>query len=388
MGTSSELQAKGRGLLSSLRSVCQVLVRPGKGSKGETMSQPWSCVAAVILSLAVSFAGLFPAVAHADGLAAEASRQLELAESDFASEQYQRAADSAASAFRLDGTLHSALVVQGLALRYLGRIDEAKALLVAYTTIRGDLELDPRVEPALQIMALDEQIEQGDFDHASAVQAARDALSELKTAEARVYIEAVRGRDNVDPLLLQEALGLEGLAYWYEGFDVQAREVWNRLFRDYPGAVVDPKLPPRALAAMAEEQGFARRGKGNSRLRGRAAPQPADLVVLLATGGAMTAAGLGVSAGSYEKGMELYPGLVESSALYDSQIDEYRRTHVAERVGVAIASTGAALLTAGVVRLIVDQVVAKNAARSRQARLRRGPVDRSVTVVRVPSRED
>ena len=104
--------------------------------------------AAAALALVVPAGGMLLPVAHAEGLADEAARQLELAKANLDGAQYQRAADSAASAFRLDGTLHSALVVQGLAFRQLDRVEEAKALLTTYVTIRGTLPMDERVRPA------------------------------------------------------------------------------------------------------------------------------------------------------------------------------------------------------------------------------------------------
>jgi len=79
----------------------------------------------------------------------EATRQLQLAEDDLTTGNYERAAASAASALRLDPGLLDALVVRGLALNGLGRSADAAALLRAYRDLRGTLPLDPRVEPAL-----------------------------------------------------------------------------------------------------------------------------------------------------------------------------------------------------------------------------------------------
>ena len=132
--------------------------------------------AAAALTLAVPVGGTSLPVAHAQGLTEEAARQLKLAEADLDAGNFQRAADSAASAFRLDGSLHSALVVQGLALRHLGRTEEAEALLTTYMTIRGSLPPDKRVRPALVMLKLDEQIERGEFDPATALEAAGEAV--------------------------------------------------------------------------------------------------------------------------------------------------------------------------------------------------------------------
>ncbi len=83
----------------------------------------------------------------------EADRQLQLAEEDLAAGNFERAAASAASALRLDPARHDALVVRGLALQGLGRLEDAGALLRAYRDLRGTLPLDERVEPALADIA-------------------------------------------------------------------------------------------------------------------------------------------------------------------------------------------------------------------------------------------
>ena len=79
----------------------------------------------------------------------EAARQLNLAEEDLAAGNFERAAASAASALRLDPSLHAAFVTRALALRGLGEIADAAALLRAYVDLRGGLPLDDRVEVAL-----------------------------------------------------------------------------------------------------------------------------------------------------------------------------------------------------------------------------------------------
>ena len=108
-------------------------------------TRPSATHLALLLSLLL---GTIPAVAIA-GLSDEAARQLELAEEDLEAGNFERAAASAASALRLDPALHAALVTRGLALRGLGRTDDAGALLRAYRDLRGSLPLDERVEPAL-----------------------------------------------------------------------------------------------------------------------------------------------------------------------------------------------------------------------------------------------
>ena len=80
---------------------------------------------------------------------APGARQLRLADEDLDAGNFERAAASAASALRLDPSLTAALVVRGLALEGLGRLDEARSLLKVYADLRGTLALDARVAPAL-----------------------------------------------------------------------------------------------------------------------------------------------------------------------------------------------------------------------------------------------
>lgn len=79
----------------------------------------------------------------------EAQRQLELAEQDLDDDNYERAATAAASALRLDPGRLDALVVRALALRGLGRLEDAAGLLRAYRDLRGSLPHDERVGPAM-----------------------------------------------------------------------------------------------------------------------------------------------------------------------------------------------------------------------------------------------
>ena len=101
-------------------------------------------VAALILSLAAGWPAA--AVAQSDS---EASRQLELAEQDLATGNFERAASAAASALRLDPALIEALVVKGLAYKELGQLQDADNLLRTYLDLRGTLPVDERVPPAL-----------------------------------------------------------------------------------------------------------------------------------------------------------------------------------------------------------------------------------------------
>jgi tetratricopeptide (TPR) repeat protein len=102
-----------------------------------------------ILGVIAASAASVPTTAFA-GSEDEAARQLDLAEQDLENGLFERAAASAASALRLDPGTHGAFVVRGLALKGLGRLDDAAALLRAYRDLRGTLPLDDRVEPALE----------------------------------------------------------------------------------------------------------------------------------------------------------------------------------------------------------------------------------------------
>ena len=107
----------------------------------------------ILLLLLVLGCALFVGVSQPSSALAgtedEAARQLELAEADLTADNFERAAASAASALRLDPGLYGALVVRGLALKGMGRLEDAAGLLRAYRDLRGSLALDPRVEPAL-----------------------------------------------------------------------------------------------------------------------------------------------------------------------------------------------------------------------------------------------
>lgn len=104
----------------------------------------WPCSWLLVLLLVVAAPR-----AYADGPQEQAQRQLQLAEEDLESGAYERAAASAASALRFDPGLQEALVVRALALKGLGRLEDAVSLLRAYRDLRGTLPLDERVAPAL-----------------------------------------------------------------------------------------------------------------------------------------------------------------------------------------------------------------------------------------------
>lgn len=109
-----------------------------------------NAVRSMLVALALALAC---APAAQAGTEDEAARQVELAEEDLAAGNFERAAASAASALRLDPARTDALVVRALALKGLGRLEDAAGLLRAYRDLRGTLPLDERVEPALAELA-------------------------------------------------------------------------------------------------------------------------------------------------------------------------------------------------------------------------------------------
>jgi len=300
-----------------------------------------------------------PAAAHAQPFE-EAERQLSLAEDDYAAGRFEAAASGARSAFRLDGTLHGALVVQGLALRELGQAQEATAMLRTYLTIRQGLEVDPRAAATLVLLEAELERANGTFNVSSALAAAEEALLQLETGSALAYIAAVQAERDLKPQDAQRALSLEAQARWSLEERVEARALWRRLFARYPRAVVDPRLPPSAITAMAEEQAAVRASQNPPHTNtGSARPE----ALLLGIGGTTAALGFAVAGGSYGSQIESFPGLMESGEVWDAGIGGYRAAWTTERVGVAVGGTGVALLTAGLVGLIVREAQKKKVRR-------------------------
>lgn len=320
------------------------------------MSSTRTCLRALavcVLTLAMS-AG----TALAD-LTQQAVRQLELAESDLAAGSHQRAADAAASAFRLDGSLHVALLVQGLALRHLGRTDDAKALLTTYITIRGDLPLDGRARTALIYIQVEEQIAAGKFDPALALTAADEVLLELETSAARAYVTSILKSDRLKPKMVVRALEIWAQSHWIDGDEAAARQVWRQLFADHSGATVDADLPPGAMTAMAEEQRAVRAASPTSTVAVGAgpappAPHPAS-VILLGAGGGVAAFGLAFSGGSHRAGEEIWAGGESSQSHWNEGNAEYAGFRSQEQAGAVLAAAGSAALVGGLVHLLVTQ---------------------------------
>ena len=121
-------------------------------------------------------------------------------------------------------------------------------------------------------------------------------------------------------------------------------------------AFAAPEVRPRAMLRqrILDEAVGARSVVGGTESPAALAPRSA-------------AVGFGLAGGSYASSIDLYSGVRDSAATWDAGIGSYRNAWTAERVGVAVGATGSALLTAGLVRLIVDQVAAKDHARPRSA---------------------
>ena len=103
----------------------------------------------LVLVLALTAALAFPAEAWADA-PEEAARQVEMAKADLAAGRYDLAIGACDSALRLDPGLREAFKVKGLALERLGRLDDARSMLLAYETLRAGLPPDPEVQSVLE----------------------------------------------------------------------------------------------------------------------------------------------------------------------------------------------------------------------------------------------
>lgn len=117
-----------------------------------------------LAALVVSLVGLAPNTAHADGVQAEAARQLALARADLDAGKTDRALHAAKSALRLDPTLYDALLLQGLAHEAKGELDEGRALALAYLGAVGREDADPRaidlLDPYTDAMPVHVEVEQ------------------------------------------------------------------------------------------------------------------------------------------------------------------------------------------------------------------------------------
>ena len=87
---------------------------------------------------------------------------------------------------------------------------------------------------------------------------------------------------------------------------------------------------------------------------GRTTVMPAPITGVIAVGSAILVTGVGLTIGGYQEGTNLYPGL-STGAGWDSGIGDYRAAYNAQGVGVALAGTGTALLTASLIKMLVDK---------------------------------
>lgn len=93
-----------------------------------------------------------PVWASAQGLEDEATRQVSLCRDDYQAAQYERAIAACDSALRLDPSREiqqEAFKLKGLALEQLGRLDDARSMLLAFKSLRSGLPDDPEVEAAI-----------------------------------------------------------------------------------------------------------------------------------------------------------------------------------------------------------------------------------------------
>jgi len=92
-----------------------------------------------------------PLLASAAGLEDEAKRQVALCRADFDAGQFERAIAGCDSALRLDPSREiqwEAFKLKGLALEQLGQLDDARAMLMAFKSLRSGMQDDPEVEAA------------------------------------------------------------------------------------------------------------------------------------------------------------------------------------------------------------------------------------------------
>lgn len=106
-------------------------------------SSSFAALAAVVLLL-------LPASAAAQGdMEGEAERQLEFAQTELNSDNFQKALASAESALRLHPPLYEAMAYKALALEGLGDLKVAESMLITYRELRGGWEKLPEAEDHL-----------------------------------------------------------------------------------------------------------------------------------------------------------------------------------------------------------------------------------------------
>ena len=198
---------------------------------------------------------------------------------------------------------------------------------------------------------------------------AEDAVTDLDFARARALLDHAEA-EGVEGVRRRRALKLRGLAEFYdrEGCVEQALTPWTTMYREFPATAADGDIPPDALVCVGQAKALAQLDP----LLPEPVPEPAPLnltpaapalgPVLFVTGGSLAAGGFGLSAGSYDRGQDLYPGLATPDG-WDAASTEYRTLHTTERVGAALGATGLAVITAGIIKLIVDDVQRKGARR-------------------------
>ncbi len=102
-------------------------------------------------ALSVVFLLLSPAAAAAQaGSESEASRQLEFAQAELNSQNFQKALTSAESALRLHPPLYEAMAYKALALEGLGDLKVAESMLITYRELRGGWENLPGAKADLE----------------------------------------------------------------------------------------------------------------------------------------------------------------------------------------------------------------------------------------------
>jgi tetratricopeptide (TPR) repeat protein len=292
----------------------------------------------------------------------EAERQLGLAEADLAAGNPERASQAAASVLRLDPGLLTAFVVKAIAYRELGRLEEARALLLTYIDLRGSLPRDARADPTLTMLSADLQ----GFDATRALDAAEEAIFVLRYDAAETYLGGVRASDPAEEVL-RRLLSLEASVAWAQERPKDANKKWVEIFTRYPEEQVPDDIQPDIQRAMSDafnhvaiQRALTKKNTPTGPPRVASGPRmpPAEVGILFGAGAGATAAGFSIAGGAHGRGTAMLPSLRETGASWDANSGEYVQLQNAERAGAVLGAVGSAALVGGLVRLIVDRVAA------------------------------
>ena len=185
--------------------------------------------------------------------------------------------------------------------------------------------------------------------------------AEALVAVGPVLAEVSRTYDATRALSLLYWRGLLGSCVGQEQRAVQDLGAFVGAAADLPEYADQVRDSLRRLQRLTKKQAARKTLPASSAAQPRGAAGP----VLLVSGVATLAAGVGVTIGSYDRGNTLYPSL-ETTAGWNENIDAYREARTGERVGIAIVGVGTAVLTAGLITLAVDKAKRAKTKRSKR----------------------